>query len=349
MKRLVLIDFQNFLFRCLKVNYQASGINKENVNVIYGFFKNMYDLMAIMEQGGWDCDYICCNDSGYDARYKLSEDAVKKGIIAKTYKEDRRYIASCASDEEKAEKEENKRQAIIIKELLNCTKIKQAYLEGEEADDVCGSLANQNYEKYDSIVLVTSDQDYYQLINDKVTIYNSIKKEWFGLCEYQEKFELISADQWIDRGALLGDKGDTIIGLEGCGEVKSLKFIKQFGSLKDFILNAELQTKELRDKYNNDLNALCEAVYSKQEKTKIDKLFFKLLTERDKILLAYELKKIRKELNVKLFGGFSDEKTLRIRLDELGVSLRENYFDKFIAAKNMSRIISDLNKRRNLF
>ena len=104
-KRLVLIDFQNFLFRCLKVNYQATGINKENVNVVYGFFKNLYDLMAIMESGGYDCDYICCNDNGYDARYKLSEDAVKRGIIAKTYKEDRRYIAACASDEEKAEKE----------------------------------------------------------------------------------------------------------------------------------------------------------------------------------------------------------------------------------------------------
>ena len=52
------------------------------------------------------------------------------------YKEDRRYISACASDEEKAEKEENKRQALIVKELLNCTKIKQAYLEGEEAETV---------------------------------------------------------------------------------------------------------------------------------------------------------------------------------------------------------------------
>ena len=348
-KRLVLIDFQNFLFRCLKTNYQAFGINKENVNVIYGFLKNMYDLMLIMESGGFNCDYICCNDSGYDARYKLSEEAVFKGIIAKTYKEDRRYISACASDEEKAEKEENKRQALIVKELLNCTKIKQAYLEGEEADDVCGSLANKNYDKYDSIILVTSDQDYYQLLNDKVSIYNSIKKEWFGINEFKEKFELNDSSQWIDRGALLGDKGDTILGLSGCGEVKSLKFIKQFGTLKDFILNAEKETKELTDKYNNDINALCDAVYSKQEKTKIEKLYFKLISEKEKVLLAYDLKKIRTRLDVKLFGGFSDEKTLRMKLDDLGISLRESYFDKFIESKNMSRIINDLNKRRNLF
>lgn len=348
-KRLVLIDFQNFLFRCLKVNYQASGIKKENVNVIYGFFKNIYDLMSVMEKGGYYCDYICCNDSGYDARYILSENAVKRGIIAKTYKEDRRYIASCASDEEKAEKEENKRQTIIIKELLNCTKIKQAFANGEEADDVCGSLANQNYDKYDSIVLVTTDQDYYQLLNEKVCIYNSVKKEWFGIEDFKNKFELTSSSQWIDRGALLGDKGDTIIGLDGCGEVKSLKFIKQFGSLNNFISCAEEETKELREKYNDDLISLCEAVYAKNEKTKIDKLYFKLISEKEKVLLAYELKKIRNNIDVKLFGGFSDEKTLRIRLDELGVSLSERYFDKFIQAKNMSRLISDINKRRNLF
>ena len=236
-KRLVLIDFQNFLFRCLKTNYQASGIGKDNVNVIYGFFKNMYDLMKIMEASGFNCDYVCCNDSGYDARYKLSEDAVKKGIIAKTYKEDRRYRAVCASDEEKAEKEENKRQANIIKELLALTKINQAHAYGEEADDVCGSLIKDNFDKYQNIVLVTTDQDYYQLLDGKVSIYNAVKREWFGIDDFKEKFELEDSLQWIDRGALLGDKGDTIIGLDGCGEVKSLKFIKEHGSLSNFISN----------------------------------------------------------------------------------------------------------------
>ena len=95
--------------------------------------------------------------------------------------------------------------------------------------------------------------------------------------------------------------------------------------------------------------SLCEAVYSKEEKTKIDKLYFKLISEKEKVLLAYELKKIRNNIDVKLFGGFSDEKTLRIRLDELGISLSEKYFDKLIQAKNMSKLISDINKRRNLF
>lgn len=348
-KRLVLIDFQNFLFRCLKTNYQAIGINKENVNVIYGFFKNTYDLMKIMEQGGFDCDYIYCNDSGYDARYILSEKAVKKGIIAKTYKEDRRYRSACASDEEKAEKEENKRQANIIKELLTYTKIKQAFANGEEADDVCGSLMHQKYDDYDSVVLVTTDQDYYQLLNNKTCIYNSIKKEWFTLQDFKDKFELNESSQWIDRGALLGDKGDTIIGLDGCGEVKSLKFIKEYGTLSNFIYEIDNQTKELQNKYNNDLNCLCDAIYSKKEKSKLDKLCFKLLSEKEKVLLAYELKKIRLEVNVELDGGLSQENNLRTRLDELGVSLSESYFDKFIKSKNMSKIIAALNRKRNLF
>jgi hypothetical protein len=121
------------------------------------------------------------------------------------------------------------------------------------------------------------------------------------------------------------------------------------GTLGNFIESAEKLIADLKAKYNGDVNSLCDAVYSKEEKTSIDKLNFKLIAEKEKILLAYELKKIRTELNVKLFGGFSDEKNLRIRLDELGVSLGERYFDKFIESKNMSRIISDLNKRRNLF
>ena len=348
-KRLVLIDFQNFLFRCLKTNYQASGIGKDNVNVIYGFFKNMYDLMKIMEYSGLNCDYICCNDSGYDARYKLSEDAVKKGIIAKTYKEDRRYRAVCASDEEKAEKEENKRQANIIKELLSLTKISQAYAYGEEADDVCGSLACNGFDKYQSIVLVTTDQDYYQLLNCKTCIYNSIKREWFDIEQFREKFELEESCQWIDRGALLGDKGDTIIGLDGCGEVKSLKFIQEHKSLSNFISYSLHNTQELQKKYNYDLNSLCEAVYSKKEKTKLDKLIFKLLSEQEKVKLAYELKKIRLNVDVQIVQGNSNEKELRAKLEELGINLSESYFDKFIESKNMSKIIERLNKKRNLF
>lgn len=348
-KRLVLIDFQNFLFRCLKTNYQAFGINKDNVNVIYGFFKNTYDLMKVMECGDFDCEYIFCNDSGYDARYELSENAVKKGVISKTYKEDRRYRSVCASEEEKAEKEENKRQANIIKALLSFTKMKQASAFGEEADDVCGSLMKSNYDNYDSIVLVTTDQDYYQLLNEKTCIYNSIKKEWFGLNEFKEKFGLDNSSQWIDRGALFGDKGDTIIGLDGCGEIKSLKFIKEYGNLNNFILAADKSTKELQLKYNNDLISLCEAVYSKEEKTKIDKLFFKLLVEKEKVLLAYELKKIRLEVDVQLVGGLSDEKSLRTKFDELGIFLSESYFDKMIKSKSMSKLINSLNRRRNLF
>lgn len=340
-KRLVLIDFQNFLFRCMHIKGLKS--KNENVHVVYGFFKNIIELMKEMEDNGnYECEYVVCHDGGYDKRYELSSNAVKMGIIDKTYKEDRRYKAQFLSEEEKKEKEDNKRQAEIIKQILVFTKIKQAYYQGEEADDIAGSLAKQNEDFYDSVVLVTSDQDYYQLINHKTSIYNSIKKEFIDLKNFQKKYDLDCGEQWIDKGALQGDSGDTIIGLHGCGPIKSISLVKKHKSIENILKFAKEQTKELLLQNNNNLKELCEKVYNKKIKTKIDKLYFQALESEEKLKLAYELKKIHTDLKIDLFGGISDQNRLSIEFENLEFHFKDSDFVKLINKKRLGKMITGL-------
>jgi 5'-3' exonuclease len=328
-KRLVLIDFQNFLFRCIGMRY-SSVKSKEKINVIYGFFKNFYELSKRMEERGrYSCDFIVCNDSGYDTRYLISEEGVKNGIIEKTYKEDRRYKAQFLTEQEKAEKKDNKRQANIVKELIRYSKISQASYQGEEADDVCGTLSKKYYNDYDSIILVTSDQDYYQLINDKVSVFNPIKSLIINEKYFKEKYE-ISPHQWVDRGALMGDKSDTIIGVNGFGEIKSLKFIKEHQNIDNLL------------SYSKEV--------SKNKTAKIDKLYYKVAESEELLKIAYKLKKINTELEVSVDKGEPDSSLLQNQLEEMGIYFDDDFYSKLNnTKKDMGKIINSISflKKKN--
>lgn len=320
MKRLVLVDFNNFIFKSMK----KKGLSHlgNNTHVVYNFFRTISSLILTMEKDGYFVDVICCYDAGYDSRYNLSEDAVRRKIIAKTYKEDRRYKYSCLSDVEKEEEKDNKRQIGIIKEILKKTRIKQALINKEEADDVIGSLAKQNKKNYDSIVMVTSDKDYYQLLDKNICIYNSILDKWITEEDFKKEFGLESPLQWIDRGALMGDNGDTIIGINGCGEVKSLKLIKEHKTIDNLIEYAKKITKPIVDeKYNGSYLAVLEAISQKNFSSQFDKLYFQIVAQEELLRIAYILKKIKIDLNVSLIDGESNANALVQSFKDCGFNL----------------------------
>jgi DNA polymerase-1 len=111
---------------------------------------------------------------------------------------------------------------IIRKDILPFIGFKNSFwYEGFEADDV---IARIIYSNHSSFVIVSGDEDMYQLLFDNIKIYNPNKKTEIT----EDIFTLtygISADEWINVKAIAGCSSDNVKGIEGVGEKTAIKFL----------------------------------------------------------------------------------------------------------------------------
>lgn len=101
---------------------------------------------------------------------------------------------------------------------------------GVEADDVIGTLARQASEAGCSVVVSTGDKDMAQLVNERITLVNTMTDTVLDPQGVVEKFG-IPPELIIDLLALMGDKVDNIPGVPGVGEKTALGLLQGLGSL----------------------------------------------------------------------------------------------------------------------
>ncbi|MCL1124424.1 DNA polymerase I [Shewanella surugensis] len=111
-------------------------------------------------------------------------------------------------------------------------------ISGVEADDVIGTLSTQASLEGRSVLISTGDKDMAQLVNDKVTLINTMTDTTMGIEEVTEKFG-VGPELIIDLLALQGDKADNIPGLPGVGEKTALAMLQSMGGIKDIISKAD--------------------------------------------------------------------------------------------------------------
>lgn len=93
-------------------------------------------------------------------------------------------------------------------------------VEGVEADDVIGTLAIQASELQIPVVISTGDKDMAQLVNEHITLVNTMTNTVMDIEGVKAKFG-IGPELIIDFLALMGDKADNIPGVPGVGEKNS--------------------------------------------------------------------------------------------------------------------------------
>jgi len=95
---------------------------------------------------------------------------------------------------------------------------------GLEADDIAGYLVNKlnNYSSNHEINLVSTDQDYLQLVGNKTKLFSPTKKKIYTSKEIFEEYG-IHSNNFINYKALLGDQSDNIPGVKGLGPKKIIK------------------------------------------------------------------------------------------------------------------------------
>ncbi|WP_433924193.1 DNA polymerase I [Vreelandella sp. 21] len=98
-------------------------------------------------------------------------------------------------------------------------------IEGVEADDVIGTLAHHATQAGRDAVISTGDKDMAQLVNDHITLVNTMKEETLDEAGVKEKFGL-PPSLIIDFLALMGDKVDNIPGVPGVGEKTAIGLLQ---------------------------------------------------------------------------------------------------------------------------
>ena len=101
---------------------------------------------------------------------------------------------------------------------------------GVEADDVIGTLANQAATQQINCVISTGDKDMAQLVNEHVTLINTMSNTVMDVAGVVQKFG-VSAGQIVDFLALTGDKSDNIPGVEKCGPKTAARWLNEWQTL----------------------------------------------------------------------------------------------------------------------
>ena len=100
-------------------------------------------------------------------------------------------------------------QIPYIRKLLEALQIPILEFPSFEADDVIGALAWRKYPKPLEVVIVSSDKDMLQLVNDHVFMLNPMKDdEWYDAAKVEE-FMGVKPSQVADLLALKGDASTT--------------------------------------------------------------------------------------------------------------------------------------------
>lgn len=222
MERVVILDFSAILHK----GYYALPILKNSKEQPVGAvlaFTNI--LMKIIRQHK---PHVIC------AAYDVKRSTLNRREVFDGYKADR-----------KAMPEDLVCQIDIVKNMLKGFNIDGFTVDGEEADDVIGSLAHKFANEGNEVIIVTGDKDISQVIDDGISISLLNKTDSNG------KFKMIRTDEDVidqlgvvpnmipDLFGLVGDKCDGIPGVRKVGYKKAIQLLDRFGSVDGIYENID--------------------------------------------------------------------------------------------------------------
>ncbi len=128
-------------------------------------------------------------------------------------------------------------------------------IEGVEADDVIGTLCRQAAADGMQVLVSTSDKDMAQLVDDNITLVNTMSGTVLDRDGVKKKFDVFP-EQIIDYLALVGDSSDNIPGVPRVGAKTAAKWLNQYGSAASIIENAEEITGKVGESLRENLDQL---------------------------------------------------------------------------------------------
>ena len=167
---------------------------------------------------------VTFDGSGGSKKRKKIFEGYKADRVKNRFRVNRQYPEMMNEEEEQ---ESMKRQFVWLADCLNYLPFTTMIYDGMEADDVIGYIATDILKEDEEAIIVSTDKDFLQLVNDKVTVFSPTKKKHYTKDEVQKEWGLYPQNLLVFR-SLDGDKSDNIPGVKGCGLKTFLKRFPEF-------------------------------------------------------------------------------------------------------------------------
>lgn len=211
MKKFLIIDGNNVMFRAYFATASMGNLMRNTkgfpTNMVYGFI-NIFN--KVIQD---DYTHVAV---AFDARSKT-----RRHKLYKEYKAGRQVTPIELID-----------QIPYIMKYLDAMNVKYYSSNDYEADDIVATIANKYYKDFDEIDVLSNDNDLFQLIKpNEIQLYQKQKEQ----VKYDEKYLFedkgITPSQIPDYKALIGDKSDNLMGVEGIGPVTAAKLLQKYNNL----------------------------------------------------------------------------------------------------------------------
>src|SRR5262245_34549517 len=128
-------------------------------------------------------------------------------------------------------------------------------IEGVEADDVIGTLAERAAAAGHEVVISTGDKDMAQLVNDRITLVNTMFDTKLDRAGVKAKFDVLP-EQIVDYLALVGDSADNIPGVPKVGPKTAAKWLAEYGSAEALVARATDIAGKVGESLRDNLSTL---------------------------------------------------------------------------------------------
>ncbi len=128
-------------------------------------------------------------------------------------------------------------QLAPLKEVIRAMGLPLIEVPEVEADDVIGTLAVRAAQEGIQTLISTGDKDMAQLVDDRITLINTMSDTVLDRDGVVEKFG-VPPERIVDYLSLVGDSVDNIPGVPKCGPKTAAKWIQEYGSLDGVVAHA---------------------------------------------------------------------------------------------------------------
>ena len=323
-KKLVLIDGYGFLFRAffaIKANMTRS--DGTPTNGVYGFTRMLINLLVEVNATHiavvFDSGKKTFRNDIYD-KYKANRPPVPQELIP---------------------------QFPLIRDVAKALNLCVLEKEGFEADDIIATIALKAVKEGYEVLIVSSDKDLAQVVDENIFIYDAMKQVKVGVEEVKEKWGVENPKQLLDVLSLMGDSADNVPGVPSIGPKTASELINQFGSIENLIENLDkIKQEKRRNAIKDNLDDLL-----------LSKRLITLFTDVSIINSMDELQikplnpiKLRDFLNDMEFFSIAKQIEKSFHLDELDNEINEettsNKFEykKITDIESLQLILNDLNE-----
>jgi DNA polymerase-1 len=213
-KLLVLVDGSSYLFRAFHALPPLTNSSGQPTGAVVGVINMLRKLMA-----DHDPDYV---GVVFDAPGKTFRDEI--------YAEYKAHRPPMPDD--------LRAQIEPLHAIIRAMGLPLVIESNVEADDVIGTLAVEAQKAGLETLISTSDKDLAQLVNDAITLVNTMSDTVTDTEGVVEKFG-VRADQMIDYLALVGDTSDNIPGVRKCGPKTAAKWLAAYDDIDNLVKHAD--------------------------------------------------------------------------------------------------------------